>query len=322
MVALEAVGCRPGRFSSAVITAPAMIPAPFDIRYRAGLVEIVGESRISSIAAVTSATPDSTILVAPAEPGAAVEFVAKADLQPSRRAFVIYRDHSTLANEILEAEISNVSGAKIVLTDPGLPSDALGGLIVAATGEAVGIITRIGNGAAEGILPALASGPAAEIAPSDVGCPAVETGSPASDWRLFAQPDVASALLAQYLADSLAIDDWPMVRQIEPGKKDYSDTQFEEGWGTLLTSSLVPVWSTETPPNVFKWRMGLVAHELVDGQTVTKVFCVTWSANLVAGEVAELPVSSRVEWLGAVGLTDPNAIAQQVRDECWSIEGD
>lgn len=323
VVAIEATGCRHGTFASGVVVGPNVVVGPYGLRFRAGHAQFVGDGAVIVEAVVSSTTDELTFLSATGLPATVVDF-ASPEPQILDEVFVVYRNRDAFTSEVIEAQLSDATSTAPTYVAEGAPAEVLGGLVVAASGEPIGVVTNmVGDELRVATAVAVTDGEPGPD-PATLPCPSTDVGVPSSGWADFAQPEVSSALLAQYLADSLAFGDWPKVRTLEPGKSDYADSRFEEGWGTLQVSTLIPVWWEETAPSVFRLRMGLVAHEVVDGTSVTKVFCVTWVADIANGRLEQLnqPLSKRVESLETVGFMPPNSVTAAIDDQCRTIEGD
>lgn len=178
--------------------------------------------------------------------------------------------------------------------DPWTVANApLGAVVWAGEAELLGIVSdRSGTLAS---VASLATG-LDDPTPADA-CLNYRTGSIAPDqWRQVADPAVSSFLLAQQLADALATQNWPLARTLEPIRADYTDARFEQGWGALRASMLIPVQFTANATadgeagssSTHLWRLGLVGHERLGGRDITVAFCATWQIDLAAGTMQQL----------------------------------
>ncbi len=180
------------------------------------------------------------------------------------------------------AEVAGLGQGRFDVTSPQLTRTLEGAPVFGLDGELLGVVDGVGGGAASVVHADQARDGIVATGPD---CAAPPGAIAPRDWRLMTREEDRAFLLAQYLASSLAGDDWPAVRNLEPSLADASDGVFFDGWGALEVSTLVPVAINELSPSRFELRVGLVAHERVAGQPETKLFCVTWEADLDAGTV-------------------------------------
>ncbi len=294
VVRVEGVGCRTGVIATGaavgdgatVLTAPA-------VAARAGrLLVALGTAGSVRAASVGLARGEAAAVVtidgrAPATLPALGERPGNDDLVVL--AGFVLGDGSEVA--VVEGKVSSTDGSGFSV-DVGreLALAAVGSPVLGADGLLVGIVSEVRGPVAEarhagaGLESGVAIEPACDDPPGNVAPEA---------WRTMADPADQALLLAQHLASAFAAGDWDLARRLEPARADFTDAQFEEGWGTLDVSTLVPLRVSDRGGLRYRWRLGLVAHETVAGQRVTKLFCVTWDSDVDRGTVVETGLDGR-----------------------------
>jgi len=91
-----------------------------------------------------------------------------------------------------------------------------------------------------------------------------------------------SFVLAQQLADALALADWESVRALDPSADGMSDAAFVEGYGGLDRASLLLLDAHQVGDG-FEMLVVSVAVE-VDG-TQTSLYCLYWTSDPGSGMV-------------------------------------
>lgn len=100
-------------------------------------------------------------------------------------------------------------------------------------------------------------------------------------------PQVDSAVaLAQRWATALANGDWPTARAIDPGKQSTTDSEMQDFYGGLASSTIVLVTGTPTSPTTTSLRIGYVAHEDIGTGPRTNIYCNTIDVDLANGTIA------------------------------------
>lgn len=183
----------------------------------------------------------------------------------------------------IEAVVASTVGTGFDIKGSGLSETMVGAPVFAADGDLLGIIEQTVDSDASVVpLDVVADVGAVDGGPD---CSAVLGSVEPVDFSLMERDEDKALLLAQYLATSLAHDDWDTVRQVDPSLAGEADAYFMKGWGLLEVSTLIPVWIDEMESSLYELRLGLVAHEREHGQPMTKLFCVTWESDLEAGTV-------------------------------------
>jgi hypothetical protein len=126
--------------------------------------------------------------------------------------------------------------------------------------------------------------------------------------------EIREVALAQELAGALATGDWDLVRRLDSPKANLTDADFERGWGTLEASTILPI-SASGVGAATRWRVGLVAHERIDGTQITRPFCVNWDVDPVAGTVVQTGIGS-VRLDDLTGWVDPITLLPSLRTVC------
>ena len=183
----------------------------------------------------------------------------------------------------IEAVVASTVGTGFDIKGSGLSETMVGAPVFAADGDLLGIIEETVDSDASVVpLDVVADVGAVDGGPD---CSAVLGSVEPVDFSLMERDEDKALLLAQYLATSLAHDDWDTVRQVDPSLAGEADAYFMREWGLLEVSTLIPVWIDEMESSLYELRLGLVAHERENGQPMTKLFCVTWESDLEAGTV-------------------------------------
>lgn len=173
------------------------------------------------------------------------------------------------------------------------------------------------------MTPVAAAPPAPDTASTAPAAPVTTVvAPPATDAAAAAAAQVAAppaaepveVTAAQELASALADGDWARARQLNPAVATWSDDEFEEGYGDLAASTVVPVGTSDVGGGRMDLRMGLVAHQYVEGDRRTTLYCVTWRVDPALGTVgqqgAAAVLDTRSSWI------DPAEIADEVRSGC------
>lgn len=204
-----------------------------------------------------------------------------------------------------EGSVVAVAGATLEVSMlAGAARSSVGAPVFDSEGRLVGTVSGI-----DGTTAIVSTEATREVVDSSPVCEAISDYSPGN-----VQLDSnRSVVLSQQLATALADGDWPEVRQLEPGKADYSNQRFQNGWGTLRRSTLIPVRVNDLR-SVDEWRFLLVAHER-DGGEITKLFCVTWEVDVASGTVDQTGRDSELidEFAGWV---DPATFLDASQREC------
>lgn len=119
---------------------------------------------------------------------------------------------------------------------------------------------------------------------------------------------------AQSLATALANGDWDTARQLNPDLEGWSDERFEENYGDLERSTVIPISSSQTGNGHHDLRLGLVAHQIVDGGQRTTVYCATYRVNSEAGTVE--PQGRATELFSEPVWLDPPSLTDRIKRDC------
>lgn len=128
----------------------------------------------------------------------------------------------------------------------------------------------------------------------------------------------ASAIaLFQEFEDEAAAGNWARLAQLDPAKAAYSTDRWVEGYGLVDQVWVIPVRTLDVSGDVRTERIGLVTNEIdaVTGQQISKLFCLTWEANLAAGTLKQTNKDTTIydPFNGYISHLDYQA---QLKEEC------
>jgi hypothetical protein len=127
-----------------------------------------------------------------------------------------------------------------------------------------------------------------------------------------------SFVLAQQLADALALADWSGARAIDPSTAGMSDAAFVDGYGGLDRASLLLL---DARPVGAGFEMLVVSVAVELGGTQTSLYCLSWTADPTSGTVDQGGGSTLTTLQGAVSpeaiRNDPVALGEVGRC-AWS----
>ncbi|MCB0995336.1 MAG: hypothetical protein KDB21_09615, partial [Acidimicrobiales bacterium] len=214
----------------------------------------------------------------------------------------------------VQGSITGTDGEVVVVTlDSDIDITLLGAPVVVSGPSRLGVITSLEGRTARvtpiGDVPALGNVGLAECGDTTAGF------GPSGEIE-YQSDGIAALMQMQLLASALAEDDWDLVRSIEPEKSGNTDANFIAGYGALVQSTVVPdTFLTTTNP--FRARIALVALETENGAPVTKVFCVTWVADIESGLLVQTGDNSDLLTTPALpGHVDPATQVPRVLQNC------
>lgn len=158
------------------------------------------------------------------------------------------------------------------------------GALVASTNSAgpVSFVAKVGTEQFT-VLAILEDGTKASSAAVPITVTEGLSDQPGDTTQPMTDVDRAVAIFQQF-EDAAAIGDWDRLRVLEPAKAAFTDQRWSDGYEMLEQAWVVPVRTLATDGSKRTERIGLVTNEidLATGLNVSKLFCVTWSADLVA----------------------------------------
>jgi len=113
-----------------------------------------------------------------------------------------------------------------------------------------------------------------------------------TDWRSVEAETTMGLLGLQRLSDAFARGDWATARSLDVEKSGYTNQRFEEGWGALRESVILPRTMLSSSGDAQRWRLGLLGHEFIGGREVSTLFCVTWEIDMASGVVTQIASES------------------------------
>lgn len=123
--------------------------------------------------------------------------------------------------------------------------------------------------------------------------------------------------LFQEFEDEAAAGNWARLAQLDPAKAAYSTDRWVEGYGLVDQVWVIPVRTLDVSGDVRTERIGLVTNEIdaVTGQQISKLFCLTWEANLAAGTLKQTNKDTTIydPFNGYISHLDYQA---QLKEEC------
>jgi hypothetical protein len=127
----------------------------------------------------------------------------------------------------------------------------------------------------------------------------------------------SAAEVAQRAGTALATANWNEARALVSGLSG-SDADMAAGWGGLEAVTMVVVDSQEGPGGV-TLRLGEIAHERVNGQIRTSLYCASWT--VAGGRVVNMGPNLQIigqpwragEWV------DPAEAVPVVQANCYRL---
>lgn len=113
-----------------------------------------------------------------------------------------------------------------------------------------------------------------------------------TDWWSVEAETTMGLLGLQRLSDAFARGDWATARSLDVEKSRYTNQRFQEGWGALRESVILPRTMLSSSGDVQRWRLGLLGHEIIGGREVSTLFCVTWEIDMASGVVTQFASES------------------------------
>jgi hypothetical protein len=121
--------------------------------------------------------------------------------------------------------------------------------------------------------------------------------------------------VAQELASDLAAHDWVAARR-HPLYATTTDETFEQSYGGLQRSTVIPVRAVRLDASTVEVRLGLVAWEDVGAGPRTNVYCVTWTVDMTESVVVTSDDFGRLTPDSLPGHRPPSTLAALIRSRC------
>jgi hypothetical protein len=161
------------------------------------------------------------------------------------------------------------------------------------------------------VSPTASVAPATTPAPTPAPPPVSATPGQAV---VYGGPEVQQAAgVAQAAGTALAAGDWGQARALVanlPG----DDRGLQQAWGGLDAVTMVAVDARDTGGGGQILRLGEIAHETVNGQPRTSLYCVTWT--VAGGRVTSMADMQVIGQPWRTGWVDPSEAVPVITSSC------
>ena len=280
LVRIEAFSCAGVEVADGVVLGDGLIITDDKILRSPWYISVIDGQEAHSAVAVTSDRNHDLGMV---------QVASSAGLEPPPLASV--RDGDRVAifagqGAYVEAVLISVDDEPSRLIADGAASDQVGAgaAVITESGNMVGVTVTSGQDVYVLTIERLEQ--EWTRTPPVQGCATLARDLTADDVDQAISPRIIELLQMQRLSNAYAHEEWETVRELEPGKQDLTDQEFEAGWRPLRQGFVYPVHRGGGELSA-RWRVGLIGHETWLGSDLTTLFCVTWTVDAVSGEVTQ-----------------------------------
>jgi tRNA A-37 threonylcarbamoyl transferase component Bud32 len=319
LVRIEAFSCTGAQVATGVMLNDGIIVTSERILASPWLIEVRAAGQVRRATAEISDTVDGLAFVQ-------IDDARSFDVLTGAR--VAHGDHvaivgidgrPVLAMIVPNPDDASLLQAKVLNAGEGNAVEPLD-IIVTDTGGLVGI-ARVTPGQIDVITPKLIQGDGDNIVSPSYDCLTLRRDLGPNDAESAVSPAIAELLTMQQLSDAYANEQWPLVRQLEPGKASLSDANFVNGWRPLRQGFVYPV-DRSIDGGLARWRIGLIGHETWNGNDLTTLFCLTWTVDPVSGSVSQTNEDNVTVYGSQVGqelrpgFVDPSDLRKLIDQNC------